>query len=280
MTSTRRPSRFVAVAFAAFTAAALCAGCTPDPAAPAGPAASAAKASALDRVKQAGKLVVAIDATYPPMESEGPDGKPMGFDIDFADEIGRRMGVKTDYVVMGWDGILAGLTSKRYDVIISAMNVTDERKKVADFVEYVKMSQLFVSKQGVNVTNEKELAGKNVAVQADTTSYEFLEQKKKGGIAIGEVKAFKLATDAFAAVKAGQAEVIVIDEPVGRYYVKQDPATFVITGRAMAPEPVGVALRKDDADLTKEIGRIVAEMRADGTLQKISQKWFGGELGG
>lgn len=257
-----------AITVAAFSC--VTTGCTPAPTAP---------TSAVERVKKAGKIVVAIDATYPPMESEGADGKPMGFDIDFADEIARRMGVTTEYVVMAWDGILAGLTSKRYDVIISSMNITEDRKKTADFVEYVKMSQLFVCKQGVNVTKEQDLAGKSVAVQADTTSYEFLESKKKEGIAIGEVKAFKLATDAFAALKAGQAEAIVIDEPVGRYYVKQDPAMFVITGRAMAPEPVGVALRKEDAELTKEIGRIVDEMRADGTLKKISEKWFGAELG-
>lgn len=235
--------------------------------------------SALQRVQKAGKLSIAIDATYPPMESEGPDGKPVGFDIDFATELTKRMGVQPEFIVMGWDGILAGLSSKRYDVIISAMNVTEERKKSADFVEYVSMSQLFISKKGSPVTNEKELAGKRVAVQADTTSYEFVEKKKQEGVALTEVKAFRLATDAFAAVKAGQADVIVIDEPVGKYYAKADGATFEVTGRAMAPEPVGVALRKDDSDLTREIGRHVAEMRADGTLKKISEKWFGGELG-
>lgn len=247
-------------------------GCT-DPAAP--PSAP----SALERVKQAGTLLVAIDATYPPMESEGPDGKPVGFDIDFANELTKRMGIKAEFVVMNWDGILAGLGSKRYDVIISAMNVTDERKKMADFVEYVKMSQLFISKAGQLVANESELAGKIVAVQADTTSYEYVENKQKAGIAIKEMKAFKLANDAFAAVKAGQADVIVVDEPVGKYYAKQDAATFVVSGRAMAPEPVGVAVRKEDAELTKAIGAVVDEMRKDGTLKAISEKWFGGELG-
>lgn len=236
-------------------------------------------ASATERVKKAGKLAVAIDATYPPMESEGPDGKPVGFDIDFANEVAKRLGVKAQFIVMNWDGILAGLNSKRYDVIISSMNITDERKKQVDFVEYVRMSQLFVSKKGQIVANEKDLAGKVVAVQADTTSFEFVESKKKAGLAIKDVKAFKLATDAFAAVKAGQAEVIVIDEPVGKYYAKQDAATFQVTGRAMAPEPVGVAIRKQDSELTKEIGRIVDEMRKDGTLKKLSEQWFGGELG-
>ncbi len=236
-------------------------------------------ASGLERVKKAGKLVVAIDATYPPMESEGPDGKPVGFDIDFANELAKRLGVKAEFIVMNWDGILAGLASKRYDVIISSMNITDERKKQVDFVEYVKMSQLFISKKGVIVSTDKDLAGKVVAVQADTTSMEYLEKRKKDGIAIKDIKAFKLATEAFAAVKAGQAEVLVTDEPVGKYYAKQDSATFQVTGRAMAPEPVGVAIRKEDADLTQEISKKVDEMKKDGTLKKTSETWFGGELG-
>ncbi len=236
-------------------------------------------AAGLERVKKAGKLVVAIDATYPPMESEGPDGKPVGFDIDFANELAKRLGVKAEFVVMNWDGILAGLASKRYDVIISSMNITDERKKQVDFVEYVKMSQLFISKKGIIVSTEKDLVGKVVAVQADTTSMEYLEKTKKNGVAIKDIKAFKLATDAFAAVKAGQAEVLVTDEPVGKYYAKQDNSTFQVTGRAMAPEPVGVALRKEDADLTKEISKKVDEMKKDGTLKKTSETWFGGELG-
>lgn len=235
--------------------------------------------SALEQVKKAGKLLVAIDATYPPMESEGPDGKPVGFDIDFANELAKRLGVKAEFVVMNWDGILAGLNSKRYDVIISSMNITDDRKKQVDFVEYVRMSQLFITKAGVNFSKEADLAGKVVAVQADTTSHEYAEKLKKSGIAIKDIKAFKLATDAFAAVKAGQAEVIIVDEPVGKYYAKQDAKTFHAAGRAMAPEPVGIAIRKTDADLHKEIGKAVEQMKQDGTLKKISETWFGGELG-
>ena len=243
-----------------------------------GTALSASK-SAIERIKKDGKILVAIDATYPPMESEGPDGKPVGFDIDFANELAKRLGIKAEFIVMNWDGILAGLNSKRYDVIISSMNITDERKNQVDFVEYVQMSQLYIAKTGTIITKEADLAGKVIAVQADTTSFEYAEGLKKKGVAVKAVKAFKLATDAFAAVKAGQAEVIVVDEPVGKYYAKQDSKTFQLSGRAMAPEPVGIAIRKTDKDLLEEIKKVVDQMKQDGTLKKISVTWFGGELG-
>lgn len=242
-------------------------------------AGSAAEGSAVDRVKKAKQLVVAIDATYPPMESEGPDGKPVGFDIDLASEVAKRLGVEPKFVIISWDGIIAGLFSKRYDVIISSMNITEERKNQISFVEYAKMSQLFVAKKGTTVKSEKDLGGKTVAVQADTTSHEWVEKQKTAGVPLKAIKAFRLATDVFAAVKSGQADVIVIDEPVGKYYVKQDPSTFVIAGRALAPEPIGIAVRKSDADLHHELQKIVDGMRSDGALKKLFVQWFGGELG-
>ena len=240
--------------------------------------ADAKKSTALERVKKAGKLVVAIDPTYPPMEFEGTGQKVDGFDVDFINEVAQRLGVKVEFKVMNWDGILAGLKSRRYDLIISSMNVTPDRAKEADFVEYFKMSQVFVTKKGQLIKKKEDLVGKVLAVQADTTSHTWAEKEQKAGLKVKEVKAYKLATDAFAAVKAGHAEVTVMDEPVGRYYAKQDPQTFEVTGEAIAAEPVGIAFHKDDKDLTDAVAKAVGEIRTDGTYKKLSTKWFGTEL--
>lgn len=235
-------------------------------------------ADALNDIQKNKKIRIAVDPTYPPMESEGADGKVVGFDVDFARELAKRLKVDVEFVVMNWDGILAGLTSKRYDVIISSMNITPDRSKQVDFVEYAKMSQVFVAKKGNTLTKEQDLAGKRLAVQADTTSYEFVQNAQKKGITIKEIKAFKQMTEAFAAVKANQADAIVTDEPVGLYYANKDK-TFVVTGRAMAPEPVGIAIRKGEASLQKEIAAAVTAMQKDQSLKKISEQWFGRELG-
>lgn len=236
------------------------------------------KASGLKAIKKEGVIRIAIDATYPPMEFEGDDGKVKGFDIDFSHELAKRIGVKADFEVMSWDGILAGLQSKRYDAIVSSMNITEDRKKQVAFVPYIQMSQVFVVKGSTVVKSEKDLAAKIVAVQADTTSYEAVQNYKKSGVAIKEIKSFKNATDTFAAMKAGQADVIVIDEPVGLYYAKQDK-TFVVAGRAIAPEPIGIAIRQGDKELLQEVQSAVDGMKKDGTLKKISMEWFGSELG-
>jgi ABC-type amino acid transport substrate-binding protein len=245
---------------------------------------TAASVSALDRVKNAKELTVAIDATYPPMEFiDEKDGKtPIGFDVDLAKEVAKKLGVQAKFVVMDWDGILTGLTGKRYDVIMSSMNITPERQQQVDFVEYAKMSQVFVSPtKGTPVKTEKELSGKTVIVQAETTSQEWAEKVKAEKVKdIKEIRSFKGATDAFLEVKNGRGDVIVIDEPVGLYYSMKDAATFTITGHAMDPEPVGVAVRKEDSDLKQAIQKALDELKADGTYGKISKTWFGDhELG-
>ena len=233
----------------------------------------------VDSIKKEGKIKVAIDVTYPPMETTDAKGNPDGFDVDLAKEFARRLGVQVEFVVMSWDGIIAGLMSKRYDMICSAMNITPERLRQLDIIEYMQVSQVFVTPADKPVAKEADLVGKTVAVQVDTTSASYVEKAKKNGLAISGIKGFKMATDALAALRAKQADVIVIDEPVGYYFVKQDPKRVVVSGRAMAPEPIGVAVRKDSKDLTAALTQMVADMRRDGTMKRLHLKWFGAELG-
>ncbi|MFZ5813857.1 MAG: substrate-binding periplasmic protein [Bacillota bacterium] len=232
----------------------------------------------LDRVKKAGVLKVAIDASYPPMEFVDKDGKTyIGFDVDYATELAKKLGVKAQFENVAWDGILTGLKAGKYDVIMSSMNITEERLKEVNFVEYAQMAQNFVSRKGFDVKTEKDLAGKIVAVQAETTSHMWADEQKAKGIAIKEINSFPGATDAFLALKNERADVVVIDEPVARYYAKLDG--HKVTGQAMGAEPVGIAIRKEDVDLMKALEQAVKDTKADGTFKKLSEKWFGSELG-
>jgi polar amino acid transport system substrate-binding protein len=231
--------------------------------------------SDLDIILKNKKLRIAVDTTYPPMEFEGDDGKPVGLDIDLAREIATRLKVNAEFVVMPWDGILAGLKSNRYDMIMSSMNITDERKQQVNFIPYISMGQVFLTKKNAKkVSTEKDLAGLVVAVQADTTSYTAVENFKKSGIAIKEIKAFKNATETFSAIKANQAQVIVIDEAVGLYYAGMDAKSFSVTGEAMKPEPIGIAVSKSDAKLQATLSTIMKQIKDDGTFKKIYKKWL------
>jgi His/Glu/Gln/Arg/opine family amino acid ABC transporter permease subunit len=205
-------------------------------------------------------------------------GQPVGFDIDFADGLARRLGARAEFVVMDWAGIVAGLRSGRYDVIISSMSITPERSAQVDFVPYASLSQVFVCRRGTPVRHERDLAGKAVAVQVNTTSHAWLGGLEGRGVAVGAVKALPLATDVFTALHTGQADVVVVDEPVGRYYARRQPA-LAVTGVATDAEPIGVALRQQDRALLSAVAAAVRSMREDGTLRRLEERWFGEALG-
>ncbi len=231
--------------------------------------------ASLESIIKNKKIRIAVDTTYPPMESESNDGKVIGLDIDLANELAKILKVEIEFIVMPWDGILAGLKSNRYDIIMSSMNITDERSRQVNFVEYLKMGQVFVThKNSPKITNEKELSGKVVAVQADTTSFTAVENFKKSGIAIKEIKAFKGATETFAAIKAKQAQVIVTDEAVGLYYAGLDQKTFQVSGEAIKPEPIGIAIPKNEDKLLSAIKNAVKTIKDNGTFARIYKKWL------
>jgi ABC-type amino acid transport substrate-binding protein len=221
------------------------------------------------------KIKIAVDTTYPPMEFESDNGKVIGFDIDLAREVAKQLKLEAEFIVMPWDGILAGLIGNRYDIIMSSMNITPDREKTVNFVPYFNMGQIFIIKVGASkIQVPNDLRDKVIAVQADTTSYEALEKFKKSGIAIKEIKSFKGGADTFTALKSNQAQGIIIDEAVGLYYTSLDPKNFMISGNAMKAEPIGIAIRKSDQELFKAIKLAVNNIKKNGIYNKIYKNWF------
>lgn len=234
-----------------------------------------ASALDLDAVKKAGKLRIAVDTTYPPMEFEATDGKVIGLDVDLARELAKILKVEAEFIVMPWDGILAGLQSNRYDIIMSAMNITPERQAQVNFVPYMSMGQVFVVKNTAKpVKIDKDLNGRVVAVQVDTTSFAAVEAIKKSGVKIKDIKTFPGATETFSALKANQADTIVTDEAVGRYYTGLDSKTFMISGTAMKPEPIGIAVKKTDTKLFKALEDAMKTLKSNGTYARVYKQWL------
>jgi len=229
----------------------------------------------LPAVLKAGKIRVAVDSTYPPMEFEDAKGVVTGLDVDLARELAKILKVEAEFVVMPWDGILAGLQSNRYDIIMSSMNVTPERAAQVNFVPYLTMGQVFVVKKSAKpVVTEKDLAGRVVAVQVDTTSFNAVEAIQKSGVKITGIKTFPGATETFSALKANQADVIVTDEAVGRYYAVLDAKNFMVSGNAIKPEPIGIAVKKSDKALLKALEEAVKTIKANGTYAKVYKQWL------
>jgi ABC-type amino acid transport substrate-binding protein len=230
----------------------------------------------LRRVQRAGKLVIATDPTYPPMEFRQA-GSLQGFGIDLGRHLARHLGVQAEFVPVDWDwpNLVNRLDAHEFDLLISTVTVTEDRKQQVDFVEYWRLPLVAIGKQGMAVQNEKALAGKVVAVQADTTAHRLVVGLKRKGIAIKQISTFSGATEPFEAVQQGQAEVTFAHEPVARYFANKDARLAIMGPVADAPDPIGIAFCKQDRQLQTAVAEGIAIMTEHGTLAGMAKHWWG-----
>lgn len=239
-----------------------------------GQSSTSSKDDSLDRVKKAGQLVIGIDNTYPPMEfKDKTDGTNKGFDIDMANAIGKKLGVKVKFVPNAWDGIFLALKSKKFDLVQSSVSVTPDREKQFLFTDpYIYGGNaIFVKADNTTVKSDKDFPGKILGCQAGTTAQDVLS--KLSGIK--EVKKYEAMTDAFLDLENGRTAAVVTDPMVGDYYNVTAPGKFKKLKSSLSKEPIAVCFRKQDKALRDAYNKAMKELKADGTLSSISKKWFG-----
>jgi polar amino acid transport system substrate-binding protein len=277
MVTTRR--RVAALAGAALF---LLAACTGGGASPSAAPSSAAAITAPAAIKAAGKLVWCVDVSYPPEEFYAADGTTaQGSDVDIANDIGKRFGVATEIDNTGFDGIIPALLAKKCDLIISGMNSSEERKKQVDFVDYLKVGQGILVPAGnpKGIKTLDDLSGKTVAVQLGTTNKDALDAKntelKAAGKAPIEIQTFQADTDAFQQLALGRVDAFSTDSPVVAYYNSkpENKGKYEVGGTPIDPIAIGIAVRKEDAELKAAVQTAIDAMYADGTLKAIVAKW-------
>ena len=228
-----------------------------------------------DSVKNAGEISIGIDDSYPPMEYRNDKNTLVGFDIDFGNAIGKKLGVKINWVPNAWDGIIPALQSKKFDMILSSMSITNDRKEVVNFSDpYITGGPIIVVKKGTStIKTEDDLKGRIVGVQMGSTGEEAVS--KISGVK--ETKKYDKITEALQDLSAGRVEAVVADDQVGRYYVGLAGNLYSVAGK-LHDEPFGIAFRKNDTDLSEVVQKAMNDLKADGTLSKISIKWFKTDL--
>lgn len=231
-----------------------------------------------ERVKKAGVLKIGIDDAFPPMEFRNDKNELVGFDIDASRELGKRLGIKVEHMPTVWDTVILSLKSQKFDVVWSGMSITPDREKEIAFTKpYIMEKQVVVVKAG----NKKVKGLKNlgsdtvVGVQLGSTSEEALSKLNKK---FKEIKKYDKNTDAFLDLKIGRIDALAVDELVGRYYLSQKPGEYTVLSESLLSEPIGIGLRKEDVSLKNKIQQTLDGMFKDGTMKKISIKWFGDDI--
>jgi polar amino acid transport system substrate-binding protein len=167
--------------------------------------------------------------------------------------------------------------TKHCDAIISGMNDTAQRRKQVDFVDYLKVGQSIMVKNGnpQHITKLSDLAGKSISVESGTTNRDFLAKQssklQKEGKKPISIKTFPKDTDAAAALKAGKVDAYFGDSPVVVFYVSKDKS-FAVGGTPINPIPIGIAIRKHDP-LKAKVQNAINTLYKNGTMKKIVAKW-------
>lgn len=224
--------------------------------------------SALDEIKERGTLTMAMGGKYPPFNFVNKENELDGFDVDIGKEIAKRLGVEAEAVSTEWDGIIVGLLTKKYDIVLGSLSITEERKEKVDFVQYYTSGAGIIVPKDSDIQSAEDLKGANVGVGLGTT----FEEK---AIELGaEVKTYSSSVDAFSDMINGRVDGVISDQLLAAYGIKQKDYPFKIVGSKLFIDPCGIAVRKDDEELRAEIAIIMEDMRQDGTYEEISKKWF------
>jgi polar amino acid transport system substrate-binding protein len=220
------------------------------------------------------KIVVATDATWPPMEFVNEDKEIVGFDIDLMRMVAEEAGFEVEFKNTAWDGIFAGLGNENYDAVISSVTITEERKENMDFsVPYLNAGQvLIVRKETTGVTTLEDLKGERVGAQIGTTGS--MEVNKVDGVELRNYDELGLAIEDLA---NGRIEGVVADTPIAADYALQNDNykdKLKITGEPFTEEYYGVAVKKGNTEVLEMINEGLEKVLDSGKVEELKDKWL------
>jgi len=226
-------------------------------------------AGILDEIKARGYIIMGTEATFPPFEFRNEKNEVVGFDIDIGRKIAEALGVELKIIDMPFDSLIPSLVTKKIDMAIAAMTITEERKKSVSFSDsYFRAGQVIVVRKGYPpIKTLEELKGKKVAVQQGTT----------GDLIVSEIEGVQISrftrfTDAFLELMNKRVDAVVLDFAPARAYVAMYPQ-LIITSDVLSEEEYGIAVRKEDTDLLEFINDVLRTMKKS-PYDLLVEKWF------
>ncbi|MGF9906859.1 amino acid ABC transporter substrate-binding protein [Brevibacillus porteri] len=239
------------------------------------PADQAASQNLLEKVKAEKKLVIGTEGTYSPFTYHDQSGKLTGYDVEVVTEVAKRLGVEPVFQETQWDAMFAGLDSKRFDIIANQVGIRPDRQEKYDFSKPYTVSRavLVTHKDNNTVKDFKDIKGLK-AGQSMTSNYADLARANEAEI-VG-VDNFNQAIDLIAQKRV---DVVLNDNLSVLDFLKQKPDTPIkVVAKNTEGQPTAFMFRKGSTELTDAINKVLDEMQQDGTLSKISIKWFGEDI--
>ena len=216
-------------------------------------------------------LIVGTEPTFPPFEFTEND-KDVGFVIVLAQAICDKLGYKMEVKNLGFDALIPALKSGQIDIIAAGMDATEERKKQINFTDvyYQGGYTIVVPVGNTDITGYDSIAGKTVGAQVGSKAADYAREHG------ANVKEFDTNTQGWMELEAGTCDAVSIDQAVAQYYLQQGGKDKLkLVGTPITSRGVAMGISKDKQELTDQVNQALKELKADGTYDKIYQKWFG-----
>jgi len=235
--------------------------------------------NSLAAIQQKGKLVLGLDDAFPPMGFRNDSNEIVGYDIDLAKEATRRLDVQLVLQPIDWNAKEQELNTGKIDCIWNGFTITDDRAKAMAFTKpYLRNSQVLVAKNGSPYYTLADLKGKTVGLQAGSSAADALDAATEFKSSLKNVVEFKDNLTAVMDLEVGGVDAVLMDLIVANDNIKRSGKDYRVLKESLAAENYGVGFRKNDLALRDAIQKELEAMAADGTLARITTKWFGSDI--
>ncbi len=219
-------------------------------------------------------IVIATDATWPPMEFVNEEKEIVGFDIDLLNEAAAAGGFTVEFRNTAWDGIFAGLGAGEYDAVASSVTITEERQRTMDFsIPYINAGQVLIVRESTSGVDElTDLTGESVGAQIGTTGA--IEVQNTEGV---ELRTYDELGFAIEDLVNERIEGVVADTPIAADYVLQNDnykGRLKIVGEPFTDEQYGVAVTKGNTEILERINRGLRAVIESEKVEELKDKWL------
>lgn len=228
----------------------------------------------LEKIKSAGRMVIGNGGAFPPFEYV-ENGNLTGLDRDLGEELCKRMGVKAEWQIIEFAGLLPALTSGRVDILLTALTKTPERaQRIAFSTAYYQTGVAAAYRSGIKMDGPDDLAGKVVGVQTGSAGEKYVRDRYADKAK--EIKGYPEFPLALRDLEIGRVDVVVNTVLALRYNLSKSNKTGLKVSSVWEPIDVGMNTRLGDEALLAELNRHIVAMQGDGFLKGLDTKWFGG----
>ena len=245
---------------------------------------SAAESKLTDETSIAGTdaditFTVGFDQDFPPMGFVGDDGEFTGFDLDLAAEVAKRLGKEIKYQPIAWDAKDMELASGNIDCIWNGFSTKNREDKYTWTKPYMKNDQVFVVRSDSDINSFENLAGKTVEVQIDSSAEAVLKENAELSGTFAKLQTVADFNTGFMDLEMGGVDALAMNSVVANYQItKRGNKGFKVLDEPLSSEEYAVGFKLGNTILRDEVQTALEEMKADGTLKSISEKWFGKDV--